>query len=454
MAELDALDTQSWLEAVFDGSDDAIIGETLDGTVLSWNRGATGIFGYTADEMIGRSSALLEAPSRRGEVATLMPRIARGERLRHFVTERQRRDGRIITVSLTLSPVFDGLGEITGVSAVARDVTELARAREASEVALRRIARRFEVLLEHSTDLIALVTADGKVDYVNPASQQMLGYHTDRELGTSIFGHVVPADQARAAKEMLEILKRPGNQVTDMFTVELADGRTAVLEISAVNAIDDEAVHGIVVNARDVTERENYLSRLTATLDAVADAVGHAAELRDPYTAGHQRRVAELAVAIARDLGLDEDTVKGIQVAATIHDVGKLAIPAEILTNPGRLKRAELDLVKEHATEGAEIVAQIPFPWPVAMMIEQHHERLDGSGYPKGLAGDEILLGSRIISVADSVEAMSSHRPYRPALGLDRALEELQRGRGTLFDPAVADSCLRLFSSGAFAFSA
>ena len=382
----------------------------------------------------------------------MLPRIARGERLRHFVTERQRKDGRVITVSLALSPVFDGRGEITGASAVSRDVTELTRAQEASDAALRRIARRYEVLLEHSADLIALVSIDGRVDYVNPASERMLGYHTDEELGTSIFGHVIAEDQDRVAAELAAILERSGNRVTDTFTVELADGRTAVLEASAVNAIDDESVQGIVVNARDVTERQHYLNQLTATLDAVADAVGRAAELRDPYTAGHQRRVAELAVAIARDLGLDEDTIKGIRIAATIHDVGKLALPAEILTNPGRLKVAEFDLIKEHAAEGAEIVADIPFPWPVATMIAQHHERLDGSGYPKGLVGDEILLGTRIISVADVVEAMSSHRPYRPALGLDRALVEMERGRTTLFDPDVVDSCLRLFRSGGFTF--
>ncbi len=450
MGGVRTLDTQSWLEAVFDASDDAIIGKSLNGTVLSWNRGATGIYGYTADEMIGHSIDVLEPPGRRGEIAAILPRIARGERLRHFVTKRQRRDGTIITVSLTISPVFDATGEITGASAVARDVTELTRAHQESEAALRQIARRYEVLLEHSSDLIFVVSADGRVDYINPASERVLGYHADGEVGTSIFGHVIPADQPRLADELAEILERPGKRVNDKFSVQLADGRIAVMEASAINALDDDSVRGIVVNAHDVTEREHYLERLVATLDAVTDAVGRAAELRDPYTAGHQRRVAKLAAAIARDLGLDKDTVKGIEVAAAIHDVGKLAIPAEILSNPGALRPAEFDLLKQHSVEGAEIVAQIPFPWPVAAMIEQHHERLDGSGYPKGLAGDEILLGSRIIAVADVVEAMSSHRPYRPALGLDRALVEVERGRGTLFDPAVVDACLRIFSSGAF----
>jgi putative nucleotidyltransferase with HDIG domain/PAS domain S-box-containing protein len=165
------------------------------------------------------------------------------------------------------------------------------------------------------------------------------------------------------------------------------------------------------------------------------------ADAFDP-DAGHQRRVAELAAAICRQLGLDGDQQEGVVTAATIHDIGKLNIPAEILSKPGPLNAQEMALVKNHAQAGHDIVRGIDFPWPIAEMILQHHERLDGSGYPNGLTGQDTLLGSRIIAVADVVEAMSSHRPYRPALGLDAALDEIDAGRGIRYDPAVADACL------------
>jgi putative nucleotidyltransferase with HDIG domain len=167
-----------------------------------------------------------------------------------------------------------------------------------------------------------------------------------------------------------------------------------------------------------------------------------AAELRDPYTAGHQRRVAELAGAISQQLGLDANEQEGIITAATIHDIGKLSLPAEILSKPGQLSAQEMALVKNHARGGYEIVCGIDFPWPVADMILQHHERLDGSGYPNGLTRKDILLGAQIIAVADTVEAMSSHRPYRPALGLDAALNEIETGRGVAYNSAVVDACL------------
>ena len=174
--------------------------------------------------------------------------------------------------------------------------------------------------------------------------------------------------------------------------------------------------------------------------------------MRDPYTAGHQRRVAELAVAIAGDLGLPKEQIHGIHLAAGIHDLGKIRVPAEILSKPGKLTDIEYHLIKAHAQAGYDIVKDIEFPWPIAAMVWQHHERLDGSGYPQGLKGDQILLGSRIMAVADVLEAMASHRPYRAALGPDVALKEIERGRGAAYDPTVVDACVKLFREGRFAF--
>jgi len=175
-------------------------------------------------------------------------------------------------------------------------------------------------------------------------------------------------------------------------------------------------------------------------------------EIRDPYTAGHQRRVAELAQALAERLELGERRSEGVYMAALIHDIGKIHVPSEILSKPGRLSDLEYALIKTHPAVGAEALQMVPFPWPLQEMIRQHHERSDGSGYPRGLSGDEILMEARILCVADVVEAMQSHRPYRPALGQDVALEEVRRGSGKTFDGAVVEACLGLFQDG-FAFS-
>ena len=168
-------------------------------------------------------------------------------------------------------------------------------------------------------------------------------------------------------------------------------------------------------------------------------------DLRDPYTAGHEKRVGELSARIAAEMGLSENFQRGMRVAGGVHDVGKITVPAEMLNKPGKLSAIEFEMIKSHAEQGYEVLKNVDFPWPVAEVARQHHERIDGSGYPRGLKGEEIILEARIMAVADVVEAMSTHRPYRPALGVDAALAEIERGRGTAFDPVVAEACLRLF---------
>jgi putative nucleotidyltransferase with HDIG domain len=187
------------------------------------------------------------------------------------------------------------------------------------------------------------------------------------------------------------------------------------------------------------------VQRLKSALIGTIGAVARTVEKRDPYTAGHQQRVAELSVAIARELNLSEDSLEGLRLGATIHDIGKISVPAEILNRPGKISALEFELIKTHPQVGYDIVKDVEFPWPVTGMILQHHERLDGSGYPRGLKSEQIILEARIIAVADVVEAMSSHRPYRPGLGIETALTEIERGRGTQYDPDVTATCLRLF---------
>jgi len=182
-------------------------------------------------------------------------------------------------------------------------------------------------------------------------------------------------------------------------------------------------------------------------------AFGRLSEARDPYTAGHQKRVSKLACEVGRELGLSEDKCKGIEVAGSLHDIGKINIPSEILNKPGKLTEIEMNLIKTHPQIGYEIVKNIPFPWPVSETIIQHHERLDGSGYPYGLKGDEICLYARIIGVVDVVEAMSSHRPYRPALGMDAALSEITQNQNTKYDNEVVNICIKLIQENGFNFN-
>lgn len=200
----------------------------------------------------------------------------------------------------------------------------------------------------------------------------------------------------------------------------------------------------------ELLESEKKLK--TNLLDSIA-TLASIVEMRDPYTAGHQRRVAELAVAIAKTLQLSAEQIEGIHLASVVHDIGKIRVPAEILNKPGRLTHLEFELIKEHAQNGYEILKNIDFPWPIAQIVWQHHERLDGSGYPQALVSDQILLDTKILIVADVVESMVSHRPYRAGLGLDAALEEITINKGKLFDTLIVDACVTLFRELDFNFS-
>lgn len=215
-------------------------------------------------------------------------------------------------------------------------------------------------------------------------------------------------------------------------------------ETKLLRELVDDLCYGIAT-LRTRKDREKMMARLEKSMEGTIQAVASTVEMRDPYTAGHQRRVAELATAIAKELDLPEEEIKAIRMTGSVHDIGKIYVPAEILNRPGRLTPVELTLVKSHAQVGYDILKGVDLSWPVAEMVLQHHERLDGSGYPRGLRGDEILMGARILAVADVVEAMASHRPYRPGLGLEQAIDEITTHRGTLYDPAAVDACLVLF---------
>jgi len=215
----------------------------------------------------------------------------------------------------------------------------------------------------------------------------------------------------------------------------------------------NEALRAEVAERKRIEEElKQTTERLLNSLEGAVHAIAMIVEIRDPYTAGHQRRVTQLACTIARKMGFSQDRINALHLAGLIHDVGKVHVPAEILANPDGLSEAEFSIIKTHPVVGYKILKAIEFPWPIAQIVYQHHERMDGSGYPLGLSGEDILLEARILAVADVVEAMSSHRPYRPAQGIDRALSEITQKKGVLYDANVVDACLWLFAEESFEF--
>jgi HD-GYP domain-containing protein (c-di-GMP phosphodiesterase class II) len=218
---------------------------------------------------------------------------------------------------------------------------------------------------------------------------------------------------------------------------------------------------GMFASFQDITERKRAEERLNETLQhlrvAMASTIqvmGLTVEARDPYTAGHQQRTTVLAEAIGREMGLPPEKIEGLHMAGLVHDAGKISIPAEILSKPTKLTPGEYALVKMHAQRGYEILKDVVFPWPIAEIVRQHHERMDGSGYPRGLKAEEILMEARILSVSDTVEAMVSDRPYRPAQGVQMALAEVEKNKGLAYDAVVVETCLKLFREKGFSFPA
>ncbi|TAN78722.1 MAG: HD domain-containing protein [Magnetospirillum sp.] len=240
----------------------------------------------------------------------------------------------------------------------------------------------------------------------------------------------------------------------DQLVMMVAGGVVVLIAIGIggflllLRPLTGRALVGTAELRQEIDERERAQQALERALESTIEAVASTIEMRDPYTAGHQRRVAEIAVAIGRELGLDEERLKGLHMAGTIHDIGKIAIPTELLTRPGRIGPVEMEIIRCHSRDACDILKGVEFPWPVADMVRHHHERMDGSGYPDGLRGDEIILEARILAVADVVEAIASDRPYRAALGLEAAMTEVMIYRGSRFDADVVDICCKLVAEG------
>jgi PAS domain S-box-containing protein len=338
---------------------------------------------------------------------------------------------------------------------------------EKAGAAIAESERQYRLIAENVTDVIWTMDMNFRYTYFSPSVEKLRGFSVEEAVSQKMEDVLTPLSM-KLVKDVMakdlesEKMKAIDPAATRALELEVfrRDGSTIWTEasVSFLRDLDGEVI-GILGVTRDITERKESENKIKQTLvnlkksvEGTIQALTLAVETRDPYTAGHQKRVVQLAAAIAVEMGFPEDQVEGIRLAGGIHDLGKISVPADILSKPGRLSNVEYSLIKIHPEAGYNILKDIEFPWPIAQIVYQHHERIDGSGYPLRLKDGEILIEARIMAVADVVESMISHRPYRPALGIDAALDEISKNRGVLYDPQAVDACLLLFQKKGFSF--
>jgi len=374
----------------------------------------------------------------------------------HAEISRIRKNLTAISLGILLIVTLLALYSIRQTMIADRERLEIFLERERLMKSLEESKERYRNLIETTSDWIWECDGDGKYIYSSPRLMDLLGYRPEEIINKTLMDIVSP-QQAKTFNTTYEKLLRaqePFNGLENIFLRK--SGQIVVLENNAVPIFDDQGTFlGYRGIARDITERKVAMEELEksrddlhASLEETVISLASTAEKRDPYTAGHQQRVDRLACAIAKELGLSDQQFEGLHFAALLHDIGKIALPSEYLAKPAKLSKVEKAVIEIHPEVGYEILNNIHFPWPVAEIVYQHHEHLDGSGYPQGLTDKDILLEAKIIAVADVVEAMSSHRPYRPTLGITRALDAIRSGRGTLYHAPSVDACLHLVAEG------
>lgn len=366
------------------------------------------------------------------------------------------KDGHHLWIDNTVSYLRDENGKIALALGETRDITE----RKQAEDSLKASERRYRLLADNVTDIIFTMDMNLRFTYISPSVKLVLGYTPEETMTRKLQETVSPGTfnyLKNVLLEEVEIEKHADRILRGPRVIEYQhihkNGSEIWMEATLTFLRDkNRNAVGILGIVRDISRRKQAEMALANTLENLRKALGttiqvmvSAVEMKDPYTAGHQIRTSEIATAIAREMGLPNDTVDGIRMAGSIHDIGKLSVPTEILSKPTKLTTLEFSLIKEHSKSGFEILKNVESPWPLAEIVHQHHERMDGSGYPRKLKGNDIILEARIMAVSDVVEAMASHRPYRAALGIDVALEEIEKNRGISYDEDVVDACLRLF---------
>jgi PAS domain S-box-containing protein/putative nucleotidyltransferase with HDIG domain len=328
--------------------------------------------------------------------------------------------------------------------------------RQQAEEELYRSRQYQELILNAAGEGILGVDLNGQITFANPAVVKMLGYEPEDILGQPFDNACLyskPDGRPVPPKERpFRATLRDGQRRSVEGIYRRQDGVGFPVQGTCGAIAEGNKITGAVITFQDITERRQANAALRRAMEGAVKALAITVEVRDPYTSGHQVRVAMLACAIAREMGLPEERIEVLRIAGVLHDLGKIQIPAEILSKPTRLSKAEFALIMDHPQISYDIIKTADFPGQVAEIVVQHHERMDGSGYPKGLQGDELLLEARILAVADVVEAMVSHRPYRPGLGLDKALEEVTTNQGVRYDSEAVETCVNLFAKKDFKF--
>lgn len=455
-AEQALRESEERLRAVMNNVVDGIITVDGRGIIESINPAAERIFGYASAGIIGHNFKVLMPERYYSEYNDYLSNYLRTGKARILGARREvigrRKDGTTFPMDLAISEMR--LGERRLFIATMHDITD----RKQFEEALQESEKRYRTLFESARDAIFILDTEGEkagqILAANQAAAEMHGYTVNELLALNITNLDTPDAVKEAPGRIQRILK--GEWIKAEITHRKKDGTVFPVEISAgLLELGDRKY--LLAFDRDMTERKRIeeelqqsLAKLQRAMEGTVQAMALMVEMRDPYTAGHQRRVSKLACAIARELGLAKEQIEGIRIAGLLHDIGKISVPAEILSKPGRISEGEFSIIKTHPQVGYEILKGIEFYWPISQIVLQHHERVNGSGYPAGLAGENILLEARILSVADVVEAMSSHRPYRPARGTEQALAEIIQNRRTLYDADLVDACLSVFTKKGF----
>ena len=453
-AEEELKDSEERLKILFDYAPDAYYISDIKGKFIDGNKAAERLIGYKREELIGKSFlkikllSLVDIP----KAIKVFAKNIMGQPTGPDEFTLNRKDNSKVTVEISAYPVkIKGRTLVLG---IARDITE----RKKAEEALRQSQQEFANIFHNNPEALIYLDDKDTVLEINSRFSELFGYNLKEIKGKDINSGIIhPPDKIEEAKRLT---KKAIKGYINYDTIrKKKDGTLFPASVSGSSVLIDGKTKGRIILYQDITQRQQAeqkikqgYEKLQRTMEATIYTISKIIETKDPYTAGHQNTVSQLAVAIAQEMKLPEDKIEGIRIAALVHDIGKINIPAEILSKPSKLNDMEFSLIKNHPKIGYDILRKIDFSWPVAKIVLQHHEKIDGSGYPQGLKGEKILLEAKIIGVADVVEAMSSHRPYRPALGIDKALEEISQNKGILYDPEVVDTCIRLFKEKGFKF--
>ena len=405
------------------------------------------IFGYTPDEFYKKPLMIHDMihPDWHSYLEEQWKKLLAGDMPPNYEYQIITREGESRWINQRNVLITDANEKPIAIEGIVTDTTEQKRGIEG--------ALREQRYLDIAGVLFVSLNNLGEITMINKRGCEILGYSHDEIMHQNWFETCVPPDIQDDVKSVFNQLMSGELEAVEYYENALLNKKGEMLEISFHNTLLTDStgkVIGVLFSGEDITDRKQAQLELGWALEETIDAVAKAVEARDPYTAGHQRRVAELAVAVSEEMGLEDEVIKGIRLGATIHDIGKIQLPAEILSKPAKLTDVEYALIQGHSEAGYEILKEIKCSWPVAKIAHQHHERVDGSGYPLGLKADDICLEAKIVAVADVVEAMSSHRPYRASRGIDVALEEIRIQRGKLFDPEVVDACLTIFEENRF----